>query len=122
EVGPETATLTYKGPLVEAASKTREERETAVGSADDAGAVLEAVGFEPAATVRKERERFALEGYTVTLDAVEGLGEFLEVETRADEVETARDGARTLLAGLGFDPDDQIRRSYLGLLLDNQGE
>jgi adenylate cyclase class 2 len=118
--GETTATLTYKGPLVEAASKTREEREVVLGSAEDGAAILEAVGFDPAATVRKERERFALGGYTVTLDDVDGLGEFLEVETHAEEVEAARQGARELLSELGFDPGDQIRRSYLGLLLDNQ--
>jgi adenylate cyclase class 2 len=115
-------TLTYKGPLVEAASKTREEREVAVGDADAADAVLAGVGFEAAARVVKDRERFALRGYTVSLDAVEGLGEFVEVETRAEAVAEAREGARTLLADLGLDPEDHVRTSYLGLLIDNSQE
>ncbi|MFC7046312.1 class IV adenylate cyclase [Halobacteriaceae archaeon GCM10025711] len=115
--GEETARLTYKGPLVEAESKTRREVETGVESADDADAILSAVGFTPAATVRKERTRFAVGEYTVTLDDVDGLGEFVEVETEADEVEPAREGARDLLERLGLDPDDHVRTSYLGLLL-----
>ena len=119
-----TVELTYKGPLVEAESKTRREIETAVADADDADAILAAVGFDPAATVRKERERFAVEGYTVTLDSVAGVGEFVEVETEADEgeVEAARDGAVAVLRALGLDPDDQIRTSYLGLLLSGEDD
>ena len=117
--------LTYKGPLVEEESKTRQEAETGVGDAEATRAVLDGLGFEPAATVRKDRERYRLEGYTVTLDAVEGLGEFVEVETEVAEeadVETARQGAEALLDRLGLDPGEGIRTSYLGLLLESEGE
>ncbi len=114
------ARVTYKGPLVEAESKTREEFETGVDDGETMDSVLDALGFDPAATVRKVRERYALDDYTVTLDAVDGLGEFVEVETETDEdgVEAAREGAYDLLERLGLDPAEQIRTSYLGLLLD----
>ena len=110
--------LTYKGPLVEAESKTREEHETTVADEAATRAILEGLGFSPAATVEKERERFGYDGYTVTLDAVDGLGEFVEVETEAEEVEPAREGAVAVLRELGLDPDEQVRTSYLGMLLD----
>ena len=118
--GEADSRVTYKGPLVEEASKTREEFETGVEDGETMAAVLDGLGFDPAATVRKERERYALDGYVVTLDAVDGLGEFVEVETEAEEegVETAREGAYDLLERLGLDPEEQIRTSYLGLLLD----
>jgi adenylate cyclase class 2 len=116
--GERAVELTYKGPLVETESKTREEHETAVADGEALRAVLDGLGFEPAATVEKERERFAYEGYTVTLDTVEGLGEFVEVETEAAAVEPAREGAVAVLGELGLDPDQQVRTSYLGLLLD----
>lgn len=113
--------LTYKGPLVEEASKTREEAEISVEDADALEAILSGLGYEPAATVHKERERYELDGYTVTLDSVEGLGEFVEVETETeDDVATAREGAIDVLERLGLDPDEQIRTSYLGLLIDAQ--
>lgn len=118
--GEQQACLTYKGPLVEAESKTREEAETAVGDGDTAADVLAGLGFESAATVRKERERYTLGEQTVTLDTVDGLGEFVEVETEvetADAVEPAREAATDLLDGLGLDPAEGIRTSYLGLLL-----
>ncbi|MFB6070494.1 MAG: class IV adenylate cyclase [Halanaeroarchaeum sp.] len=119
--GVETATVvTYKGPLVEAESKTREEIETPVHSPEEVGAILEALGFEPAADVRKERERWTLDGYHVTLDAVANLGEFVEVEAEAEDegdVAPVREGAYDLLRSLDLDPDEQIRRSYLAMLL-----
>ncbi|MFD1684509.1 class IV adenylate cyclase [Halobellus litoreus] len=120
----ETTKLTYKGPLIDAASKTREEHETAVADGDAAAAIVEGLGFESAAVVEKEREFFSLDGYTVTLDRVDGLGEFVEVEAEVDEdadVDSVRDGAFAVLRRLGLDPDEQIRTSYLGLLLDETG-
>lgn len=111
------ARITYKGPLVEAASKTREEWETAIDEGDTMAAILEHLGFEAAATVEKIRERFEYEGYTVTLDTVAGLGEYVEVETESETIEPAREGALDLLSELGLDPDEQVRTSYLGLLL-----
>ena len=123
--GETTTKMTYKGPLVEAESKTREEHETAVADGDAAAGILDGLGFEPAATVEKERERFDVDGYTVTLDTVSGLGSFVEVEREATEaeIEEVRAGAEELLRELGLDPDEQIRTSYLGLLLaDNSSE
>ncbi len=118
-----TTELTYKGPLVEAESKTRREVETAVADGAAADAILDALGFAPAATVRKERRRYAVDGFTVTIDAVEGLGEFVEVETEvegSDSVPAARERAYGILREVGLDPDDQIRTSYLGLLLESE--
>lgn len=113
--------LTYKGPLVEVESKTREEFETEVGSEAAVTDILEALGFSPAATVQKTRRRFELDGFTVSLDDVEGLGEFVEIEAEAgaQDLEQTREAAIKVLEGLGLDAEDQIRTSYLGLLLEN---
>jgi adenylate cyclase class 2 len=116
--GEETARVTYKGPLVEEASKTREEWETGVDDGETMADILENLDFSPAATVEKIRERFEWKGYTVTLDNVAGLGEYVEVETESEAIEPAREGAIELLQELGLDADEQIRTSYLGLLLD----
>jgi adenylate cyclase class 2 len=117
-----TTRVTYKGPLVETASKSRREVETGVADADDFDSILNALGFSPAAVVEKERERYRLDDYTVTLDTVTDLGEFVEIERHAPEadLETTRRGAADRLRDLGLDPDEQIRTSYLGLLLDSQ--
>jgi len=124
--GEAVTALTYKGPLVEAASKTRKEAETRVVDGDAMESILDGLGYEAAAEVRKERTRYTVEDCTVTLDAVDGLGEFVEVEIETDrnlgddgdeELDRLRGQAVAVLEGLGLDPDEQIRTSYLGLLL-----
>ncbi|SDJ24990.1 adenylate cyclase, class 2 [Halovenus aranensis] len=113
--------VTYKGPLVDDHSKTRSEAETTVDDGESMRAVLEGLGYEPAARVAKDRERYELDDCVVTLDAVEGLGDFVEVErdvpSEAD-VAAAREQTAGVLETLGLHPDDQIRTSYLDLLLE----
>lgn len=120
--GETSSRITYKGPLVEAESKTRAEIETGVDNGEDATAIFEQLGFTAAETVEKTRERYVYDDYTVVLDDVTGLGEYVEVETETiednDALDEARAGAFDLLRLLDLDPDDQIRTSYLGLLLD----
>jgi len=115
----ERTLLTYKGPLVDEDTKTREEHEVTVEDADALDGLLRGLGYEPAATVAKERERFALDGYAVTLDDVEGLGTFVEVEREVPEreVEAARAGAWAVLEDVGLGDAGSVRTSYLGLLL-----
>jgi len=113
--------LTYKGPLVDEVSKTREEAETRVVDGEQLRAILDGLGYEPAATVEKHRDRYAVGDCRVTLDRVTDLGEFVEVEFHDPVPEAELDRARRtvadLLGDLGLDPDDGIQTSYLGLLL-----
>jgi len=122
EDGDERTLLTYKGPLVDGDSKSRREAETAVDDAEALAAILEGLGYEPTATVQKNRDRYRLAGCAVVLDRVEGLGEFVEVETEADRetdeaLAAARERTIEVLERLDLDPDEQIRTSYLGQLL-----
>ena len=118
--------LTYKGPLLDAISKTREEIEVQVGF-DDAGqqqmvAILESLGFRLAGRVAKQRETYTLNWsglrVDIAFDSVEQLGEFVELETLADEGswEAARDQLRRFATSLGF--QESVRASYLQLLLE----
>ncbi|WP_336326063.1 class IV adenylate cyclase [Halovenus sp. HT40] len=121
EAGTTDTRLTYKGPLIDSDSKTRQEAETAVVDPEQLRDILNGLGYDPAATVRKERERYTVDGITVTLDTVEGLGEFVEGELETeDDIDSARDRVLTILTDLGLDTDDQIRTSYLGLLLADE--
>ncbi len=120
EPAGETETvMTYKGPLIDDASKTREEHETDVSDAEATAGIFDGLGFIPAATVNKEREFWTLDGVTVTLDVVKDVGEFVEVELSVPDeadVDEARERAVTVLDRIGLDADDQVRTSYLGLL------
>ena len=117
-----TVNLTYKGPLVDRDSKTREEIETTVDSATAMDRILDALGFAPVATVHKHRERFGIEDFTITLDSVEELGEFVEIEAEAPEgeIDAMRTEAFEVLRSLDLDPEEQIRTSYLELVLETR--
>jgi adenylate cyclase class 2 len=117
--------VTYKGPKRDAQTKTRTEVEVPLASGDAAAAdfsrLLVHLGYRPVAVVRKtrrivhlERDGFALE---VCLDAVEGLGRFVELEILAPEerLEEARGVLLRSAAALGLTTSE--RRSYLELLL-----
>ncbi|MFW5965676.1 MAG: class IV adenylate cyclase [Halodesulfurarchaeum sp.] len=115
-----TAVLTYKGPKVDPQAKTRIEHETVVDSPAALGDILTSLGFSPAATVEKTRERYELDEILVSLDTVAGVGSFVEAETeaKADGLDAARETVEATLRQLGLEPDEQIRRSYLELVLE----
>ena len=117
--------ITYKGPKLDAATKTRREIELPLPASDAALAgfvdLLTALGFRPVAEVRKKRRRFEIpwEGKTIeaVIDDVAEVGQFLELELSADEtnVEAAKAAIASLAARLGLAKTE--RRSYLELLL-----
>ena len=94
-------------------------------AAADFSRLLVQLGYRPVAVVRKARRLFHLHrgGFAleVTLDDVEGVGRFAELEIQAPEEEL--DAARGVLlqtAGeLGLSASE--RRSYLELLLAARG-
>lgn len=117
--------VAYKGPKIDAVTKTRREIEVPLADGEEAAAGfaawLAAVGFHPVAEVRKRRWTWRLpigeRQITVALDEVEGLGSFVELEIIADQDEL--DAARELLAVVAQELDlgQDERRSYLELLL-----
>lgn len=109
--------LIYKGPLMDSESKTRKELEAVVTDSAAMIAILEKMGFEEATIIDKEREFYSVNDYTIALDSVVGLGQFVEIEMVTSEIETARDGALELLRELGLNPEEQIRNSYVDLKL-----
>lgn len=116
----EQSVLTYKGPKLDKVSKTREELETPVDGAITAK-IFHALGFMEAGAVRKKREVFSAGEITICLDAVESLGEFLEVEIVAEDekdLEISRTKLFELLKQFGLSENDSIRTSYLEMVLE----
>jgi adenylate cyclase class 2 len=112
--------VTYKGPKLDKVSKTREEFETPIDEVIFTK-ILHALGFKEAGVVRKTREVYEAEEINVSLDSVESLGEFLEVEIMAEsekELETARHKLFDFLKQFGFGEKDSIRVSYLEMVLE----
>jgi len=117
-----SAVLTYKGPKVDDTSKTRREVQTSVGDPEVTQSLLVALDFEPVAEVSKRRTSYEVDGYEVTLDEIDGVGEFVEVEATSEraDIDDLRAGAEDVLEQLGLEPADQVRTSYLELSLDTQ--
>jgi adenylate cyclase, class 2 len=124
-VGPENY-LTYKGPKLDATTKTRIEHEVRLADGPDAlaaiGEILRSLGFMPASIVRKQRRTGQLErdGFPIeiALDDVRKLGTFVELEIAAPD-DSQADAAKQVLATLATELNltDNERRSYLELLV-----
>lgn len=71
--------ITYKGPKTGSGLKVRREIEFPVPG--EAQELLESIGFKKAFTIKKTRRTYELSGLTVCCDHVEGLGEYVEVES-----------------------------------------
>lgn len=122
------AYVTYKGPKVDATTKTRHEIDLPlpdVAAAPQWQQLLEALGFRPVAEVRKARRKALLawlgRQVEVSLDVVEHVGTYVELELVTDRagVEPAKQVLQALATELGLRTSE--RRSYLELLLESAG-
>lgn len=115
-----TLRITYKGPKLDPPRKTREEIEFALETDHaTAAALLDRLGFRNAAEVRKRREEWVLHEdhrVTVSVDEVDGLGTFCEVEVEAADVAQGRERLEAALRRLGLADHEPIAESYLELL------
>ena len=122
--GVTTCCLTYKGPKYDKRSSMRTEHETEIASADAMRAILEALGYKPAFTVKKRREEYSNGATTLCIDEVEGLGSYMELE-RVLPDGTDRDAAVTALLAeldaLQIDRSSLTRRSYLEMIYFPEG-
>ncbi|MEM8946755.1 MAG: class IV adenylate cyclase [Planctomycetota bacterium] len=121
--------ITYKGPKLDATTKTRREVElplaSGAASAEGYDELLDALSFRRVAEVSKIRQIYQLvrdsAAIEVSLDQVRDVGDFIEIEIVVDN-ESEIASAQTLLAALA----DELplasaeRRSYLELLLGPQ--
>lgn len=120
--------VTYKGPKRNTVSKIRKEIELAFESGQSAfeqlTEMLELLGFHPLRSVRKRRTPFTCQhqqrAFEITIDEVEGLGLFAEIELLAEESEfqEADNAIIELAAYLGM--THPIRTSYLGMLIEKE--
>lgn len=125
QVGDENF-ITYKGPKIDAITKTRRELELRLGSGahmiEPFAELLKALGFREVATVKKTRRKATLQWekheIEIALDQVERVGSFVELETTGDDA--SLEAAKAALAGLAHRLQIVMseRRSYLELLLN----
>ena len=110
--------ITYKGPKLDKISMTREELETEIADAQVMKELLGALGYVKMYSVIKTRQYFTLEDMTACIDAVNDLGEFLELEmvVSEEERESTLEHIVEFLGEIGYRKEDIIRTSYLSML------
>jgi adenylate cyclase class 2 len=124
-VGPANR-LTYKGPKIDATTKTRPEIEVALGEGVESrgkmAAMLLSLGFREVLTVVKHRRLYRLcwedRDMELAMDTVADLGQFIELETIAPESDwqAAKESLGRLAVHLQLTSSE--RRSYIELLLE----
>lgn len=115
-----TVELTYKGPKVDATTKTREEYSLGLEDSQIISQILARLGFAQVATVIKHRTFFRIADITLSIDDVEGVGTFIELEAIASgesDMDARRDEIIAMVRRIGLDPSQSVRESYLELLL-----
>ena len=103
----------YKGPRISKLSKTREEISMPIEHPERMVEILERLGFREGFVVKKSRTSYMVDECEVSLDSVEGLGDFVEVEYAGN----GSDGemvVNSLADSLGVHGREM--RSYLELL------
>ena len=114
--------LTYKGAREPGVAKSREELIAAADDADKLRTIFARLGFEPVADVVKRRQTWTGSGgVVVTIDAVDRVGTYAEIELVADDSADRRTIESRLLAigdSVGLLREAIEPRSYLELLLE----
>ncbi len=110
--------ITYKGPKLNKDAKTRKEVEMSIESASKAKDIFEEIGFKEVRTVRKNRQYYTYENFEISLDDVEGLNPYMEIEISLEDGNAYDDAQKSifeLFEKLGITEGFE-RTSYLELL------
>jgi adenylate cyclase class 2 len=105
------ATLTFKGPRLATALKSREELEVGVADAEALARLLEGIGFVPILRYQKRRESWELDGCRVELDEPARIGLFVEIEGSDERT------IRAVQGKLRLDGSGAVATSAVGMLL-----
>jgi len=112
------AVVTYKGPKIKKFGlKAREELNFAVESGETFETLLDRLGFTRTLEVNKWRETWKLGTATVSLDTVDGLGTFAEIEVITENENDNPTGLIEMIAKEIGVEGEPILASYLELLL-----
>jgi adenylate cyclase class 2 len=104
---------------LDARSKTREEIEQPV-EFESMATTLRRLGFKDFLRVEKVRTDYSWEGIVISLDRVDGLGDFVELEVEDDDRERGLERILDLKSRLGVQGNET--RSYLELIVEKEGK
>lgn len=107
--------MTYKG----AESKKDgvwEEYEFEIDDVKKTVEMFKAMGLEEVITVKKYRKEYTLDGLTICLDAIDDLGNFIEIES-LDDRNINKNSLKSLMRKLGIKENQIIHKGYVTMLL-----
>ncbi|WP_330633601.1 class IV adenylate cyclase [Halocatena halophila] len=121
----EPVELTYKGKTTPEMQDQfwKDEIDIPIDDVEDVRHILKAIGCQELTTVVKHRQKVVEDSMVITLDDVEGIDHYLEIESAAttpEEVTKARENNRTLLGELGIDSPEIVDEPYRDLVLECQ--
>jgi adenylate cyclase, class 2 len=116
--------LTYKGPTTKSMDNKKQFWKSEINiplhsSRKEAEMLLESLNFTKVVEVNKKREKFVLGRQEISLDDVENLGWFLEIEntiTNGKEIQKALNENIALFKKLGLDEKNIITETYRDLV------
>lgn len=115
--------LTYKGPKFNEKSKTRKEIEIKITNTELMSEMLDSLGFRKVLVVSKERKNYFLDDIHWSLDLVDSLGSYIELEkivSTKEEVDSTLTSIFLAIEKLGLKPKENITKSYMELLLEKK--
>ena len=113
--------ITYKGAKVgREGFKAREEIIVDLSSGEDFSVMLERLGFRKTADVNKHRKIYQVKDAIVTLDSIEGVGVFSEIEAAAGLSEEESVKTIDRIAERYGISGERLTRSYLEIVLEER--
>jgi len=96
---------------------------TTVSSYDQLGKILNALDFKKMIEVKKNRKSWSYKDTEISVDSVDDLGEFIEVEYKGnlDDVEEARKYLFEVIQAISAETDELDLKGYPYLLLKAKG-
>ncbi|MCJ7450237.1 MAG: class IV adenylate cyclase [Candidatus Nanohaloarchaeota archaeon QJJ-9] len=123
---PDYKELTYKGKSNEAMKEKdqfwKSELDIPIEDVEKVRSLLVSIGCKELVDVVKHRQKFELEGKEITLDKVNSVGWFLEVESEVEEekVEEAVEENQELVKKLGLGGNPVVEKPYRDVVLKSE--
>ncbi|MBL8015579.1 MAG: class IV adenylate cyclase [Candidatus Doudnabacteria bacterium] len=99
-------------------SKNLDEIEFTVSDGEESLKLFKTLGFTDLTKVEKTRKSYAYKNFEIELDTVEGLGNFVEIEIKENDitVEEGKAKIRELLKQIGITRFQNCSRGYVSML------
>ena len=107
--------MTYKGAQLKK-DGVWEEYEFKIDEVKKTVEMFKAMGLEEVIVVKKYRKEYVLDGLTICLDAIDDLGNFIEIES-LDDKNINKNSLKSLMRKLSIKENEILHKGYVTMLL-----